>query len=296
MKPGTSYEQFVAKLQKAIIQSEPYTNTKNIQVEMNKMLCDKNGANREFDVYWKYELGGITYQTVIECKDYNSTIDITKIDALIGKIQDLPEINKALFATKTGYQKGAKLKAEQNNIDLLIIREQNDNDWVDSNGNHYLRYINILINGILPAYITRFKPIFDINWLKENTNIDFSKPTSIPVGDQTKLMINDVENNKKYSLYDMCHTILLENEIDHGQFTKIITLNNAYIYLDNKEYKITGYEVDYIVPKPIKTRLDIDYSNEFLGVIEYLQKGKKLEVLKNGSIRETDIMKTGGNK
>jgi hypothetical protein len=297
MKPGTSYEIFVAKIQKAIIQSEPFTNTRNINVETNKIIHDKNGIDREFDVYWEYEFSGFTYKTVIECKDYNSTIDITKIDALVGKIKDLPEITKAVFATKKGYQSGARTKAEQNNIDLLIVREQNDSDYEDSNGNHYLRYMNLTINGILPADIIKFTPILDVDWLKKNSNIDFSKPIPITIcGPDKMILIDDIENNKKYSLYDIRHTILLENEINHGQFEKKIILNDAYLCFEDKKYKIKGYNIEYFVPEPITTKLDIDYYDEFLGVVEYLQKGKKLEVLKNGSIRETNTIKTGGYK
>jgi hypothetical protein len=294
MKPGTSYEQFVARLQKSIIQSEPYTYAKNIHVETNKILRDRNGTDREFDVYWEYEFGGYTYKTVIECKNYNSTIDISKIDALIGKIHDLPEITKAVFATAKGYQTGARTKAEQNNIDLLIVREQNDCDYEDSNGNYYLRYINISGNMILPANITKFTPIFDVDWLKKNTDIDFQKTKFITLrGADNAIFIDDIENNKKYSLYDMRHTILLENEVDHGQFVKKIILNDAYIFYEDKKYKINGYEVEYFVPEPIKMGVNIDFANEFLGVIEYLQKGRKVEILKNGNIKASNIMRIG---
>jgi hypothetical protein len=101
-RSGKEYEGFVAKLQQAILDSEEFTHQKNIKIEMNKIIIDKNGVEREFDLYWEYELGGFTYKTIIECKYYNSTISIDKIDALIGKIHDIPDL-KAVFATKQGY-------------------------------------------------------------------------------------------------------------------------------------------------------------------------------------------------
>ena len=121
-RTGKEYENFVSILQQAILSSEEYIKQKNIVIEKNKIIKDKNGLDREFDLYWEYELGGLTYKTVIECKDYKSPITVEKIDALIGKIQDIPEL-KGVFATKTGYQSGTKTKAKKNGIELLIVRE-----------------------------------------------------------------------------------------------------------------------------------------------------------------------------
>ena len=42
-------------------------------------MVDKNGTERQFDIYWEYSLGGFLYKTVIECKDYASKISIDKI-------------------------------------------------------------------------------------------------------------------------------------------------------------------------------------------------------------------------
>jgi hypothetical protein len=127
---GKSYEEFVAVLHQALLYSEDIGKHQNIEIQRNKKIVDSFGIKREFDLYWEYELAGITYKTIIECKDYSSTISIEKIDALIGKIRDIPDI-KPVFATKKGYQSGARTKAEKNKVDLLIVREQNDSDWYD---------------------------------------------------------------------------------------------------------------------------------------------------------------------
>jgi hypothetical protein len=67
---GKNYEIFVQNLYQALLDSEIQGLQKNIKIERNKMILDKNGINREFDLYWEYEFAGITYKTVIECKDY----------------------------------------------------------------------------------------------------------------------------------------------------------------------------------------------------------------------------------
>jgi hypothetical protein len=286
MTKGSSYEQFVAKLQQAIIDAEPYAQTKNVKLEINKIIQDRNGIEREFDIYWEFEMGGYIYKTIIECKDYNSTIDITKIDALIGKVKDIPEITKAIFATRKGYQAGAKEKAVQNNIELLIIRQQDDRDWQDNTGNHYLRYIDNKIEIYFPAEVIKFTPIFDMDWIR----INIGNLKTIHINDLDKnILIEDNKNQEKYSLYDLRHTVFLKNETKSGLFTKRILLDDAYIYLNGEKYKIKGYDAEYEVSEPMELGVKIDFSNEFLGVIEYLQKKKKVEVMKNGRFRESDI-------
>jgi hypothetical protein len=147
---GKDYEQFVKDLQQGLLDSEDFIKQKNICIETNKMITDNCGIKREFDLYWEYELAGITYKTVIECKDYASKVSVEKIDALIGKTRDIPDL-KAIFATKTGYQSGAKAKAEHNKIDLLIVRVQGDQDWEDSDGNPYIKEIAIKMELISAA-------------------------------------------------------------------------------------------------------------------------------------------------
>ena len=84
-KPGRDYEDFVAGLYGALLQAELVFDGRNIEVEQNKTIIDNDGLEREFDVYWEYEIAGITYRTVIECKDYTSTISVDHIDGLLGK-------------------------------------------------------------------------------------------------------------------------------------------------------------------------------------------------------------------
>ncbi|HDL7813551.1 TPA: hypothetical protein PXP47_003585 [Yersinia enterocolitica] len=85
MSTWKEYEKFVRDLHQALLHSEVITSVKNAGIEINKKITDNFGVEREFDIYWEYELAGITYKTVIECKDYNSKISIEKIDDLSRK-------------------------------------------------------------------------------------------------------------------------------------------------------------------------------------------------------------------
>jgi len=280
---GKDYELFVAKLQQALLNAENITTQKNIKVEVNKKISDNCGIERQFDIYWEYELGGFIYKTVIECKDYNSNVSVEKIDALIGKIRDIPDL-KAVFATKKGYQSGAKTKADQNKIDLLIVREQNDSDWVDVDGTPLIKKICINMHLCMPAQIHKFEPAVDGEWIKENTNIDISQPLSI-AGLNNEIFIDDIDRNEKYSLHTLASKLAPLNGKEYGVFEKIENFKSAFIYYKDIKLKIASYKIEYSISKPINEPIEMDFSKELIGVVEYLQKGTKKSIFKDGIIR-----------
>ena len=277
---GKEYEIFVANLQQTILDAENITTQKNIKVEVNKKIFDNCGIERQFDIYWEYELGGLTYKTVIECKDYDSNVSVDKIDALIGKTQDIPDL-RAVFATKKGYQSGAKTKADKNKIDLLIVREQNNSDWADADGNPLIKIISMNLYVISSAKINKFEPSLDGKWLKEN-NISFPETIS---GLNNEVFIEDIDKGQKYSLYDLANELTpLENK-RYGIFEKEEKFENAFICNKDIKLKMVSYKVEYSITEPILTTVEKDFSKEMIGVIEYLQKGTKKSIFKDGNYR-----------
>ena len=284
-RTGKEYENFVAKLQRAILNSKSLAIQKNIVIEKNKNIKDNNGINREFDLYWEYELGGLTYKTVIECKDYNSKINIEKIDALIGKTNDIPGLN-LVFATKCGYQSGADIKAKQHGIELLIVREQNDSDWIDINGNPLLQVIHMTGQIIITARITSFHPLFDGKWIKENRpDIDITRPIQFE-GLYNEIFIVDIENNEKYSLSELAEKLTSLEENKPGVYERTKQFSEAFIEYKNEKFKLHSYSVTYNIPEPIESCIHIDLSQELLGVVEYINKGIKMKIFQNGNIHQ----------
>lgn len=284
---GKKYEQFVATLQQALLNTEIITIQKNIQIELNKRIIDNCGVEREFDLYWEYELGGLIYKTVIECKDYNSNIAVDKIDALVGKTRDIPGL-RAVFATKKGYQSGAKKKAEHNKIDLLIIREQNDSDWKDVDGNSLIKIIDIGMHINMPAQIIKFEPHIDGTWVEKNTDIDLSKPLTM-FGLNNEIFIEDIDRKEKYSLLDLSNKLTTLGSEEYGSFSKHEKFDNAFIYYKDTKLKIDSYLCEYLIAEPSKSSIVIDFSKELIGVVEYLQRGRKKSIFKRGIIKEQNI-------
>ena len=281
---GESYENFVKSLHEALLHLETLGIQKNIKIEMRKKITDNCGVDREFDLYWEYELGGITYKTVIECKDYNSAVSVEKIDALIGKIKDLPDL-KPVFATKIGYQSGAQKKAEQNKIDLLIVRKPLDSDWVDEQGKPLINKIEITFHIGKPAKITSFIPKVSANVFRElNGNTSFSLS-----GNNNEIFINDGE--KSITWLDLENTLPLLHKDEFGQFEEIkVFSKEGEIKTPSFSLKIIGYTVKYEVEKPDEETMLIDASDAMYGVIEYLGKDKKTLFWKNGKIEKRKIM------
>ena len=284
---GKDYELFVASLQQALLEVENVTEGKNIVVEVNKIITDNCGIKREFDIYWQYEIADLSYKTVIECKDYNSKVSVDKIDALIGKTQDIPDL-KLVFATKVGYQSGAETKARQHKIDLLVVREQNDSDWYDVDGEPLLKKIHINLCLNIPPHIHEFIPTLDAQWIKQETDIDTSKPIKIS-GLNKEIFIQDVDRNETYSLNDLAGRLKPVGGKDYGRFKITEKLDNAFILYGAKKYKIVSYDIGYTIVRPREEHIEIDFSKELIGVIEYLQKGTKTSVFNGQVIKRTSL-------
>ncbi len=288
---GKEYEHFVAELQQAILNAEDLTTQKNIKVEVNKKIVDNNGVERQFDIYWEYELGGLTYKTIIECKDYNSDISIEKIDALIGKIRDIPDL-KGVFATKKGYQSGAQNKAEKNRIDLLIVREQNDSDWTDKDGTPLIKRMGINLLVCSPARIHKFEPFVNGAWLRANTTVDPTKPIQLN-GFHNEIFIDDIGRGEKYSLHELADKLSPLDNKKFGVFHKEEKFTDAFIDHKGTRLKLDGYKIEYSLSEPINKPIEIDFSKELIGVIEYLQKGTKKSIFRNGIIKSTERPEAG---
>ncbi|WP_198006828.1 restriction endonuclease [Limnobacter sp. MED105] len=280
---GKEYEMFVGNLQQALLNAENITTQKNIKVEVDKKITDSCGIDRQFDIYWEYELGGLTYKTVIECKDYASKVSMDKIDALIGKIRDIPDL-KAVFATKKGYQSGAKNKAEKNKIDLLIVREQNDTDWTYDDGTPLIKKICINMHLLIPAYIHKFEPVLDSEWIKANNDIATESLINFS-GLNNEIFIEDLIENERYSLHELASKLSEQEGKEYGVFKKTVKLEKAFIYHQDIKLKLVGYKIEYSVSKPINELIEMDFSKELVGVVEYLQKGTKKSIFRNGIIK-----------
>lgn len=206
---------------------------------------------------------------------------------MIGKVRDIPDL-RAVFATKQGYQSGAIKKAEQNKIDLLIIREQNETDWTDTDGTPLIKSIHINMHINMPASIIKFEPLIDAEWVKNNTKINTDESFNLS-GFNNEIFIEDVELKEKYSLYDLAQKLKPIGDKKFGVFSTNQKLTNAFIHYKDLTLKIYSYNIEYLISEPLIHPMVIDFSKELVGVIEYLQKGTKKSIFKDGVIIDHDM-------
>jgi hypothetical protein len=178
-----------------------------------------------------------------------------------------------------------KKKAESSGIELLIIRKQNESDWIDKNGNPYIKNIHIRGHMIFPAQIKSFDPVIDMQWVKENTNYNDGEFIEFR-NSSNQIFINDLEKQERYSLHDLENKKLTSlKDKKYGNFEDKVKLNNAFFETRDVKVKILGYIVKYYIPKPFINNTEIDLSASILGVVENLQKGTKQTILKNGEVK-----------
>lgn len=99
-------------------------NSPNVQVEQNIRLPALRDPQREreIDVLLSSSVAGYPVRIAIECKNYKSIIDVPKIDAYIGKLQDIGiPTQHGVYVSVKGYTKGALTRSKEVGIKPLTL-------------------------------------------------------------------------------------------------------------------------------------------------------------------------------
>ena len=118
-KQGKVLEQLVKAIQETIKDMPSTTISTNVK------LKDKNGVKRECDVVVETTSQGFTSIIIFECKDYKTPIDIKVVDAFVGKCADLPNVNKKVIVSTSGFSSNAQIKASAYGIALCSLESVN---------------------------------------------------------------------------------------------------------------------------------------------------------------------------
>lgn len=99
-------------------------------VTESAMLRDRNGNLREVDILVVGKSGIREVRWAIECQDRARKGDSPWIDALIGKYQDIPEIDMVVAVAERGFTKPAEKKARAHRIRTLRLDGGRLHAWV----------------------------------------------------------------------------------------------------------------------------------------------------------------------
>jgi hypothetical protein len=120
MKSGKLLESIVAIVQEAT------KSDSSISIKLNEKIIDLVGNEREIDVLISGSVNLIKVNVAIECKDYSSRVSVDKVDSFKAKCEFLPNIDKLVFVSKSGFQKASIKKAFAYGIDLYTLKEMTD--------------------------------------------------------------------------------------------------------------------------------------------------------------------------
>lgn len=201
------------------------------QIAHRKKIVSSSGNAYEIDLSYEFELGGVTYLTLVECKNWNSYVTREKIGYFKSVIDEL-KAHKGIVATSLGFQKGAMEFAKTNNIGLiklsnndqfetvshfdggidLIESHLNSEDQFDSQSRSYC-------NGLFyPSDIFRF-----IESKFGNEVSDFLKSESFQVDENVKQKLASA--NYDWNLeYEILESAGLDLKLANEQLSRVLNV------------------------------------------------------------------------
>lgn len=132
---GAEYEKLVESEFSGLLklEGEHFRNLKierNIRLDAITRKQDGTAIKRQIDVYWEFELGGVTYRTVIQAKNWNQAIDFPVIDTFKNVLSDLPGQPKGIIVTRVGCGSGEALEyAKAHGISIYLLNEADSELW-----------------------------------------------------------------------------------------------------------------------------------------------------------------------
>lgn len=159
---GIEYEKLTQEVFDQIINRQGVS---TIDIQHDIVLQGRT-TKHQIDVYWKFEIGGIKYHTIIQAKDWKSRVPQKEMLAFSEILSDLPSGTKGIFVTKTGYQDGAIEVAKARGIALYLLRNPSEADWAG-----HMRNLHFTIHLNFP-HRSNLTIVLDNDWIiSQNLNI-----------------------------------------------------------------------------------------------------------------------------
>ncbi|MDE3015753.1 MAG: restriction endonuclease, partial [Pseudomonadota bacterium] len=248
---GQDYEDFVETVYKAILEAERRQGkTAPVTIERNKIITSKSGTPAEIDIYWEYQVAGITHRVAIECKNYNKNIDIPRVRDFARKIEHLSGL-KGLMVTKKGFSENAIAEASADNIDLLIIREQRDQDW-----DGRIKQVNVRIHILSASRTIKIIPTFNKSWMlnngfKEGDLINYSTTNEL-------IIIEDAASAFKHTLRQLEQSDFFEQK-EPGTHVWQKQFQDGWISFDQIKLKLDSIAVEYNKPNIMQQEVNVNF-------------------------------------
>lgn len=103
-RTGKPYENLAQVIFQALLRQKDIP---NLVVERDVTLQGKT-ARHQIDVYWKFGIGGVVHEVIVQAKDWQKAVDQLHLLAFSKVLEDLPGQPRGIFVTRTRYQQVAK--------------------------------------------------------------------------------------------------------------------------------------------------------------------------------------------
>jgi len=153
MRDSTAFEKLAEKIFSRLKNDHHYES-----VEHNVQMEGKDGQ-RQIDIVLKGRVGPIDIITIVECKDHNKNLDVTFIDALHSKTQDV-NAHKAVLVARKGFTKNAVRKAKRLGISLCTAHQAFSKKW------EIRVELPVVIEEMFPVKVT---PHYEVTFEKKET-------------------------------------------------------------------------------------------------------------------------------
>lgn len=233
MDINIEYELLTKEIFETLLKDDEVT----VDVKHNVKIQGK-AFSHQIDVYWEYQVAGITHKVAIECKNYSSNVSVAKVRDFYGVLSDIGNIN-GIMVSKEGFQKGAKDFAEYYGINLRELREPTEDDWKGR-----IKAIQINLSIVMPQIKGR-KFNIDRKWVKENIKLPEKEEFSIQIRGMTdQIWIVDKNGNHIKNMYQLDNELPVKGKKGQGIFHSYEFDDG---YLETVEYgKIKITSIDYV--------------------------------------------------
>lgn len=183
MSKGKIVEQVVAIIENTLQGNE------QIRISHDVNLEDNLGNSRQIDVLIEYDLNDrARFKTIIECKQKGRDgVEINQMNAFKGLIDSLKDVDRGIFVSTNGFQKGAVSVAEANNIELYTLKEltsEEVREWFKSPP--FIRKINKHFE------VIHFRFVLEENVALSKEKVSISRNDYLEMEDGSKKTLNEV--------------------------------------------------------------------------------------------------------
>jgi len=201
MAVGKPFEKLAQAVFQSILRQDA---VENVKVDQDVILQGK-ATKHQIDVYWQFKVGQITYETIVQAKDWKSSVKKEQMATFHDVIEDLPGNPKGIMVTRKGFQKGALEIARHHGIICYILSKPSDADWKGR-----VRIVEVNLNFYIPSFSDIvFVP--DNEWAakeRERLHLDQTKISFSIRGRSDQLNLLNEDGSVRTSIAELLKSML----------------------------------------------------------------------------------------